>query len=300
MKFQSLMSLLLLVTLTSCLEAPNNAGGRQKQERQTPNADGGNNDIKGDLSKTTRSQAFRFKGTTQYSIDSIRDFVLDNTANVYPDNYRDIPNRDSHDQDAQSGRYSNRGLSTDCGLLPNDNEPSIGKRIQNCKETFANDPDARLWNGELNGISGEGNWILVMKKADRHFWLDETTGLIWTDNITEATWPNASGSQVAAKDAVCNNEFLVADVADTNTDYFGGITPDEIKLRLPTRNDFLQADLNGARFVLDDLENKTYWTANFIKDTLQAWTIRQDEGILGKSTISSPGLSVRCIGIILK
>lgn len=297
MRLRTLTTLFTVMTLTSCLEAPNNPNNRNIL-RTTPPATGGDA-ITGDISKNIRSHAFRFKGTTQYSVDGIREFVLKNSANVYPDNYRDIPNRDSHDQDAQSGRYTTRGLSIDCGLLDGDNAPNIGKRIADCKEKFKNDPDARLWNGKINGVSGEGNWELVMKKADRHIWKDVSTNIIWTDNITETTWPNASGSLVASTDAICNNDFLAADAANSNTDFFGGLTADEIKLRLPTRNDFLQADLNGARFVLDDID-KTYWTANFVKDTQEAWVIEQSEGILSKTGITSTGISVRCIGIIIK
>ena len=300
MKFLTLTTLFVAITLTSCLDAPNNPGGRDIKDPVVNRPGAGAGDLDEDLSAHIRSHAFRFRSTDQYSIKGIRDFVLKNTANGYPDNYRDIPERDSHDQDAQTTRYTNRGENKDCGLLPEDNEPSIGKRIDNCKEVFKSDPNARLWSGKINGISGEGNWILVLKKANRHIWLDVSTNLLWTDTITETTWPNASGSQVTSTNATCHNDFLAADVANSETDYFAGLTPDEVKLRLPTRNDFLQADLNGARFVLDGVAGKTYWSANFIKDTLEAWTIQQEDGILQKAAINATGISVRCVGIILK
>lgn len=300
MRFQQLtVFTLILFALSACLEAPNNAGGRNKKDQdiQRPGADSGTDN---DLSDTLRSHAFRGSNSEQYTMAALREFILGNTANGYPDNVFEIPNRQLHDMDDRTVVYVSPGPNKDCGLLADDNAPSIGKRIADCKEKFKNLANARLWNGNANGIAGEGNWILVLKKGDRHIWMDETTNLIWTDNIKEDTWPNASGSEVDVTTAVCNNEFLAQDVADENTDFFAGLTPDEIKLRLPTRNDFLQADLNGARFVLDDLENKLYWTANYISDNQEAWVINQKEGILGKRPINAGEISVRCLGIVLK
>lgn len=299
MRYQTLtLFIIAIFSLSACLEAPNNSGGRENNNPQRPGINTGEGES--DLSPYLRSQTFRDRGTSQYTINNLRKFLIDNSANAYPDNIFGIPDRQAHDIDEQTINYVSSGNNTDCGLLADDNSPNIQKRIADCKEKFKSNPDARYWEGKRNGLSGEGNWVLVLKKGDRHIWLDESTNLVWTDNITEATWPIASGSEVASTNAICHNDFLTQDVADENTDYFAGLTPDEIKLRLPTRNDFLLADINGARFVLDDLASKTYWSANYISDTNQAWTINQKDGILSKTSISATGISVRCVGIIIK
>jgi len=293
MKLQSLMLFSLLFAASSCLEVPDN-GDREKQDRQTPGADGGG--VTTDISKALRSHAFRYKGTAQQTIDGIREYVA--TNNAYPSNFSAVPDRQVHDSDRESTRYARRNKN--CGT--NDligADPSITKRMANCKTVYKDDVNAYLWNGKLNGISGEGNWQLVVKKGDRHVWIDLSTNLVWTELVTEANWTNASGSQANEADSICSQTFLENDANDTNTDLFMGLTADEINLRLPTRNDFLQADLNGARFVLGNLENKVYWSANYSYDDNMAWAIDFSTGVLAK-VINTANLSVRCIGVITK
>lgn len=289
-----LLTLLSLVLLIGCLEVPDNADRETKDPPDRPAVTG--EDLGDDLSAYIRSQAFRNKNTKQYSIEGIRKYVAANGA--FPKTFHPVPNdRLTTDMREETTPYSRR--QTNCGLLPNDNEPTIKKRMEDCAEVYKDDLDGYLWNGEVKGISGEGKWQLVMKKGDRHIWLDHTTQLIWTDLITEATWEMASGSQINAADAKCTNTYLAADVADETKDEFMGLTADEVFLRLPTRNDFLQADINGSRFVLSNIENKTYWTANYSSEDDRAWAIDQEDGILMKMTATTTN-SVRCVGVITK
>jgi hypothetical protein len=288
-----ILTILIGLILSACYEVPNNAD-RKKQEPNRPAATGG--EAEDDLSPYLRSHAFRTKNTNQYTIDGIRKYIAANGS--YPRTFHPIPNdRLTTDQERESTPYSRR--QTNCGILADDNAPSISKRMADCKNVYKDDLDGYLWNGKVKGIAGEGKWQLVMKKGNRHIWLDLSTNLLWTDLVTEATWENASGSQVNEADAICTNAYLSADAASSDTDFFMGLTAEEVSLRLPTRNDFLQADLNGARFVLSNVENKTYWTANYSSDDNMAWAIMQKDGILTKMTPSTLN-SVRCLGVIIK
>lgn len=289
-----LLTLLSLVLLAGCLEVPDNADRETKDPPDRRPVTG--EDLDNDLSAYIRSQAFRTKNTKQYSIAGIRKYVAAN--GTFPKTFHPVPNdRLTTDMREETTPYSRR--QTNCGLLPNENEPTIKKRMEDCAEVYKEDLDGYLWNGEVKGISGEGKWQLVMKKGDRHIWLDHTTQLIWSDLITEATWEMASGSQINAADAKCTNTYLAADVADETKDEFMGLTADEVFLRLPTRNDFLQADLNGSRFVLGNTENKTYWSANYSSEDDRAWAIDQEDGILMKMPPTTTN-SVRCVGVITK
>jgi hypothetical protein len=288
-----LLTLLSLVLFTSCFQVADNSDRERKDPQRPPITE---EDGEDDLSPYLRSHAFRTKNTNQYSIQGIRKYVAANGA--FPKTFHPVPNdRLTTDMAQETTPYSRR--QSNCGILAEDNAPTIAKRIADCKKVYKDDLDGYLWNGKVKGISGEGKWQLVMKKGDRHLWIDLSTQLLWTDLITEASWENASGSQVNEADAICSNAYLAEDANSEDTDFFMGLTADEVYLRLPTRNDFLQADLNGSRFVLGNIENKTYWTANYSSDDDLAWAIMMKDGILTKMTPSTTN-SVRCIGVIIK
>lgn len=175
----------------------------------------------------------------------------------------------------------------DCGLAIS----SIKDRITDCKNK---NPSSSKWHGKTNGISGEGDWQLVVKSQKHILWQDLTTGLIWSDQLESTySWNESSGND--SQNSACSTSF--------NQDALGNISAEEIKWRLPTRNDFLMADINGARFVLPNLDAK-YWTAS-ANDESHFWIIHQQSGTLSlaevrdTSNIENSHL-VRCIGTALK
>ena len=149
-------------------------------------------------------------------------------------------------------------------------------------------PKTYKWLAKTNGISGEGDWQLVMKSQKIIIWQDLTTGLIWSDQLADSfSWTIASGNDT--QNSPCGTE--------NNSNALSNFGAQEISWRLPTRNDFLMADINGARFVLSNNKAK-YWTASAINEQ-QAWAIEQDSGILSASDAENTHL-VRCVGTALK
>jgi hypothetical protein len=168
----------------------------------------------------------------------------------------------------------------DCGHL--DTYKTIASKIANCEKV---NNLSYFWNGDKNGISGEGYWRLIQSEGTKvRFWQDDRTKLIWSHNIGTATWNLASGQEENLNACLALNTF----------------SQDQISWRLPNRNEFLQADINGARFVLDQTRVSGYWTASIGTESAnQAWMIVQNTGVLALTNINSKH-NVRCIGIVLK
>ena len=73
----------------------------------------------------------------------------------------------------------------------------------------------------------------------------------------------------------------------------------QVKWRLPTRNDFLQADLDGLRFVMKK-ENETLglWTSTIrgaSQKRSEAWVYHSLEGTLSADDLDTEH-AVRCVG----
>ena len=78
-----------------------------------------------------------------------------------------------------------------------------------------------------------------------------------------------------------------------------GVPTTDITWRLPTRADYLQADLNGLRFVLPRTD-AAVWTATVSGENREnAWSIIPKTGEL-TSVVRSTNLAVRCVGRRLK
>jgi hypothetical protein len=80
-------------------------------------------------------------------------------------------------------------------------------------------------------------------------------------------------------------------------DLLASIGLPNIKWRLPTRNDYLQADLNGIRFVLKTA-NSPFWTATMNSASTnrsEAWTYNQSQRTIEKVAMTDLR-QVRCIG----
>lgn len=268
-----LLSLITLLFCVSCMEAADNPVPKAKEgdkkpesETKTPAAN----------AAVLNAHAFRVKGSTQITYEKMRQ----NISLGKESNYRTIPNPDK-DNDG------NVDFADDFGPANCGTESSLGTvsaRIANCASIFTEVKST--WNGELKGISGEGKFLLVMKNNSNLVWIDELTGMLWSNSIDKGNWNQASGN-----------------IADASTDEFicnriTGFTDGEVSWRLPTRSEFLQADINGARFVLP-LVSDTYWTATSVDKGLYAWAIEQSTGSL-KSTHKDTELSVRCIGHVIK
>lgn len=270
MKFLSLVTLLFCL---SCMEAADNPTPKSKAEN--PRGEEGNSTQPLEAGQM-RAHAFRIKGETQLTYKKMQD----NMQLGKEDSYRIVPNPDKdHDKNVTVAKDIGKEK---CGIGSELN--TIAKRIADCKAKLG--VEKTFWEGKVNGISGEGNFTLVVNN-EHEIWYDDSTGMVWSDEIEQDDWTNASGEGMPD---LSNEKFVCNQIDD--------ITKEEVRWRLPTRADFLQADLNGARYVLPRL-GVTYWTATSVDGGNKAWAILQKTGILSESFMSEKH-SIRCVGHILK
>lgn len=270
-----LLGIFTLLLTQSCIDAPSN--GRNKGPSKNPNRNEQANPSTGE-DKKYRSQMFRARGSSQLDLDSIQKAI---SQGKLPDTYH-LAIRPSLDNDSQVIRHNHNLVQ--CGHLAS--HETVKQRISHCKSL---NPSNYHWSGQVNGISGEGNWQIVTKLdsgSDSTLWLDNTTGLIWSHLLKAQAWDTASG-------AIKEDDLTYCESLNQETNK-------QISWRLPNRNEFLQADLNGARFVLPETDN-TFWTSSSDSADYKnfAWTINQSTGVLQKVDKNMPH-EVRCVGVVIK
>ena len=184
--------------------------------------------------------------------------------------------------------------STLCGHLPELN--GIKARISDCR---VKNSTSYLWDGFSNGASGEGQWQLVaMIGTGKEIWLDTKSRMVWSEERSAVNWCRASGNEQVSHDGVsidCVALGLGESVCTESN--FAGLNGD-IKWRLPTRNDYLQADIDGLRFIYSDskVPVRFFWTATLdSKNAARAWTYVFPQGTLAAEEMKTTQY-VRCIG----
>ncbi len=186
-------------------------------------------------------------------------------------------------------------LSTDCGVSKDDTL-TINQRIIDCQSKIGQ-RSSTTWSAFVNGISGEGNWFLVTYIDKLKVWQDASTGLLWSDIVKAGTFVEALGRD--PQDLERDILSVCSSLDDNRKAALGNLPVKQVKWRLPNREEFLQADINGAKSVLTD-SGTNLWTASYHEDNAgdpTAWSIEQKSGIL-KSTPISESLNIRCIGVI--
>jgi hypothetical protein len=172
----------------------------------------------------------------------------------------------------------------------------INARLLDC---FNKNNNSSLWIGQIHGASGESVWKLVTKVGSKEVWLDDRTGLVWSYVLPSVNWCKASGNTEMDSTFVkfnCSTLSELQSVCAGNTlDLLGT----QVKWRLPTRNDFLQADLNGLRFVLKkESATQGLWTSTIRAASSkrgEAWVYHSLEGTLSADTLDADH-GVRCVG----
>lgn len=220
-------------------------------------------------------------------------------------NIRRIPDINLDDDGADGVNVSTRSTlgrpTIVCGL----GKTTLKEKIADCASASKNGLKA-TWEGTLEAGNAESTWKLVTLAENTtttpvtkyEVWIDERTGMVWSDVIsTNANWCKASGSD-AAPSATVAIDCATLDPNNTNIcTSLDLIDLPGVTWRLPTRQDFLQADIDGMRFVLKPGTN-AFWTAtvstvNTVRDS--AWTYLQDRGTLS-SELMNTDRNVRCIG----
>lgn len=248
--------------------------------------------VAGSSSKAIRSQLHRSRGTNTLSVEGE---TL--SAAKLPVGYDDIPLL----AEADDGRGDSPVVravrpNEECGLGAG--LATLSQRLRDCA---TKNPLHSEWKGLSNGNAGEGSWKLVARDSNsKEIWFDETTGLIWSDVVnTSSDWCKASGNTEGPIGSGTIDCAALGTLSRCAGQALLNIPASEISWRLPTRNDFLQADLNGARFVLRSIST-TVWTATVNGDNREeAWAITPSTGLL-TSEARSASLAVRCVGRRLK
>lgn len=185
-----------------------------------------------------------------------------------------------------------------CGLVLT---ATLAEKIADCALKEKNGPLAS-WSGMTHANSAEANWSLVVLSEDTkgtyEVWVDKKTGMVWSDTITnEANWCEASGALQGESDNVGVNCPTLGKGQSLCTNLsVAELT--KVQWRLPTRNDYLQADIDGLRFVVSNKGINSYWTATASSDTVKrdkAWTYIMPQGGLLPEPMNIKK-RVRCIG----
>lgn len=176
-----------------------------------------------------------------------------------------------------SNTFKFKNGSGDCGL-----SGTIEQRITDC---------SYRWDGQALGNMGQSIWTLVARKkataTTREFrvWLDERTGLIWSSALLDpaneggTNWCQASGNIQNVSGVDCSPGStsglqpiqpisMCAEAPGLDSNGFdgpkGGLRA-EVEWHLPSRNERLQAEINGLYFVLSPTEASAQsggeWTA---------------------------------------
>lgn len=266
-----ILILLMVFGLISCGPASNS--GRGNSQKKTYSETSGPIQINfTKFMQVAHSQTYRERGSKQISLSELKSHKLKNTL---PKTIHLTPSENDNDTSVTKAETP----STFCG----DSLESINQSIFDCQKK---NPESYLWDGEKNGISGEGDWQLVFYGPQKTLWIDLNTALIWSDILKPQAWPYANKN---TESTACN--------ASENEASLGNFSKDQIHWRLPTRNEFLLADINGARFVLNNLDN-LFWTASTDKNQM-AWAINQTDGTLIKKAYQEL-LHIRCVGSAIK
>jgi len=248
------------------------------------------------------STMYRDPATAQMSLST------ETSTSSYASGYRDVPDVFSDDDgyDASSPVIKATRPAITCGTT----QATIEARIADCLEKNAT---TATWDGATKGTSSEGTWKLVTRTATvKEVWRDERTGLLWSDRVGAYSWCSASGN---GQNSICNGNTLSVcaeasglspaisgenwgtGVYSATKGGMGAVATDfspSVRWRLPTRNDWLQAEINGIRFVLKSMEDFSFWSASvasFARDN--SWAFDGSVGSIYNSTGSN---SVRCVG----
>ncbi|MES2526787.1 MAG: hypothetical protein V4598_06855 [Bdellovibrionota bacterium] len=277
MKSRLLITLLVFTTIIGCGE---DVGSKRRSliESDTP---------------TITTDAFivpsHMHRTLEHDLLASRTEIDEIIAGSLPVGYRTVPSMALDDEGTDTKNIRTRtslGRPTvDCGMGP---DAAISARISDC--STLNGTKA-TWNF-LNSSAGESIWRLVAKVGTAEMWLDIRTGHIWSDIVATTNWCNASGNKETGTSVNCLLQGTNSTCVGKGILGFPGI-----KWRLPTRNDYLQADLNGIRFVLK-AAGSPFWTATLNSasaDRSEAWAYNQAQGTIEKAGMIEDR-QVRCIG----
>lgn len=288
---KSFSTLVVLFFLTACNETSDSRRNRTVISADRDFAIGSSEEV----SKYLISHSHRDSNLPDTSnLMSVYQEGLNLRANQYPSFYRDIP---MVNLDHDNGNFNIVRPQIQCGI----SGTGIQTKLDDCK---AKNSSLSIQTGKIFGNMGEGDWQLVYKSENgssgHEVWMDLRTRLVWSDRLEANNWCKASGNDEDEAGIDCSSNTLDYCTADNLFQSQKGNSETIISWRLPTRNDFLQADINGARIVLPN-RDFAFWTATIdSSNNAKAWTINGKNGVLESVSRNSGAPSIRCVGRILK
>lgn len=291
-----LFSLSFLCLLASCEDVSSNRrqGQNRNPERDRP-------EIGSEGSENLRSHIHRERGS---AILSYAEEIQKTLGRDLPQiSYRIVPLMEKDDEGSLKNVATVNDLgrpTVSCGR--GDGFAGIDARITDC---FQKNADKALWEGYRYGAAGESTWKLVTRNgSEKEMWLDLRTGMVWsylradTEENKLFNWCKASGN-----DQNSSTELLIDcnELAEGESVCAGELLEEvgsQIQWRLPTRNDYLQADINGIRSIFPKEADAGLWTATIraaSEGRAEAWVYSTKEGTLSAGPLSSERF-VRCIG----
>lgn len=292
MKFHALAAIIfLLLALVGCgddIASGSNRRGGLERNNQGATGEG--------ESQLINSHMHRLRASAP--ILSYSQEIALTLSNTLPSGLRRVPLMELDDEGTHGKNVVTMAQSrpsVECGM--GEAFKGIDGRINDCN---SKNGTKAIWNGYLSGAAGEGTWKLVALTATgRETWIDLKTGMVWSDVIASGNWCKASGNTQESMIGVDTDCSVVGEgdsfCFGASSDGFGN----NIQWRLPTRNDYLQADINGLRFVLKQGGSTGFWTATMVSKSLgrgEAWVYYPEQGTLSSGELTS-SRQVRCIGI---
>lgn len=222
----------------------------------------------------------------EHALGALPSSLLERKAQAY----REIPVFELDDESLWSSATA-LGLhdGPPCGTA----QVSIEERAAHC---------ATEWDGEEHTRGPAAKWRLITRTASRNeVWQDMRTGLLWSDYaVAEAVnWCAASGNDEDLRgymDGVnCSEEHPNVCREASSIDARGGINGSGVQWYLPSIYDWLQAELDGIRFVLRNIST-TYWSSSsrLVSGSIE---VRVFLGVAGGASTSPPFSTwgVRCV-----
>lgn len=233
------------------------------------------------------SQIHRTREASVLTAREVRDEIV---AGALPVEYRQVPLIALDDEGSGVNVRTRTALgrpAVNCGTAAG---LTISARMDDC--STVNGASA-TWSS-INGAAGESTWRLVAKAGTQEIWLDTRTGLLWSDVVATTNWCNAAGNSTQETGTTIDCKNLGTNFSCVGKTLLIG----DVTWRLPTRNDFLQADLNGLRSALKEVTDQGLWTGTVNSTSTnrsEAWVYRQAQGTLESAPMDSDR-HVRCVG----
>lgn len=211
---------------------------------------------------TTYSGIFRGQNSTQVT------YKTETASGATMNNLHFNPDIRFDDEGSDGRSVSNRDdltrPTTVCGINSAD---TLAQKITDCVDK---NKDLATWDGKVHATAGESTWNLVSLYETTaglaEIWYDQRTQMVWSAIVAaEVNWCQAAGSIEGLSENIGINCSALSKGQDTCGDLNLAEAP-KIRWRLPTRNDYLQADIDGLRFVIKKTMTN-FWTATVSSDT---------------------------------